>query len=214
MIKTLLSGYTGKIGKKIKKIKSKKFLIKYFIRKNSKNFCKKIKNCEIVIDFSVPLNTLKILYYCLKFKKKIIIGTTGFNKKEKKLLKNSSKYIPIFFDYNFNKNFHIYLLILKFSSFFFKKKNSLLIETHNYKKKDKPSGSYYKICKFLNLKFPFISKRIGDEKGTHELLFYDKYNLISIKHKIFSRNSILLKLEYIITFLFYKKIGLYNMDNI
>ncbi|MGX7576513.1 dihydrodipicolinate reductase C-terminal domain-containing protein [Candidatus Vidania fulgoroideorum] len=212
MIKVSLSGYTGSIGKKLFALKSNILKYNNFLNKSSnlKKF-KKIKKSNILIDFSIPNNTLKLIYFCLKYKKNIIIGTTGFDKNQMKFIKKSSKYISVFLDYNYNYNFYLYLLILKFSYFVLKNMKILILESHRYKKLDKPSGSYYKICRFLNNKFHYLSKRIGDEKGIHEMIFHDKYNYIKIEHKIFSRKSLIKNIESIVFFMINKKKGLYNL---
>ena len=38
-----------------------------------------IKNADVVIDFSRPDSSLKVLNQCIHYKKPLLIGTTGFN---------------------------------------------------------------------------------------------------------------------------------------
>ena len=59
---------------------------------NSKNA---FKNSNVIIDFTVPKCTLEVLKIASKLKKRVVIGTTGFSKKEEKLIKKYSKKIPI-----------------------------------------------------------------------------------------------------------------------
>ena len=72
-----------KISKKISGIK---------LQMNSKNAFKK---ANIIIDFTIPECTLEILKIAVKQKKRVIIGTTGFTKKQENLIKKFSKKIPI-----------------------------------------------------------------------------------------------------------------------
>ena len=51
------------------------------------------KKANMIVDFTVPKCTLEILKIAVKQKKKIIIGTTGFTKKEENLIKKFSKKI-------------------------------------------------------------------------------------------------------------------------
>ena len=44
------------------------------------------KNANIIIDFTNPKSTLEILKIAYKLKKRVVIGTTGFSKKEEKLI--------------------------------------------------------------------------------------------------------------------------------
>ena len=46
------------------------------------------KNTNLIIDFTVPQCTFQILKIALKLKKRVVIGTTGFTKKEENLIKN------------------------------------------------------------------------------------------------------------------------------
>ena len=45
------------------------------------------KNANIIIDFTIPKCTLEVLKIASKLKKKVVIGTTGFSKKEENLIK-------------------------------------------------------------------------------------------------------------------------------
>ena len=53
------------------------------------------KNANIIIDFTIPKCTLEVLKIASKLKKRVVIGTTGFSKKEENLIKKYSKKIPI-----------------------------------------------------------------------------------------------------------------------
>ena len=45
------------------------------------------KNANVIIDFTVPKCTMEVLEIASKLKKRVVIGTTGFSKKEEKLIK-------------------------------------------------------------------------------------------------------------------------------
>ena len=59
------------------------------------NSDKAFKKTDIIIDFTVPDCTLQILKIASKLKKKIVIGTTGFNRNQENQIKKYSKKIPI-----------------------------------------------------------------------------------------------------------------------
>ena len=46
-----------------------------------------IANCDVVIDFSRPESSLKILKQCLQNKIPLVIGTTGFNNDQVQIIK-------------------------------------------------------------------------------------------------------------------------------
>jgi len=53
------------------------------------------RNANIIIDFTIPKCTLEVLKIASKLKKRVVIGTTGFSKKEENLIKKYSKKISI-----------------------------------------------------------------------------------------------------------------------
>ena len=59
---------------------------------NSENAFKKT---DVIIDFTIPKCTFEILEFASKLKKKVVIGTTGFSKKEEDLINKFSNKIPI-----------------------------------------------------------------------------------------------------------------------
>ena len=52
---------------------------------------KAFKKANLIIDFTVPKCTFEVLKIATKLKKRVVIGTTGFSKKEEKLIKKYSK---------------------------------------------------------------------------------------------------------------------------
>ena len=59
------------------------------------NTHKVFKKVDLIIDFTIPKCTFEILKIALKLKKRVVIGTTGFSKKEESLIEKYSKKIPI-----------------------------------------------------------------------------------------------------------------------
>ena len=53
------------------------------------------KKANVIIDFTSPECTLEVLKTCIKIKKKVIIGTTGFSSKQENLIKKYSRKVPI-----------------------------------------------------------------------------------------------------------------------
>ena len=70
---------------------SKKFLV----IKPEFNTINTFKKSNVIIDFTVPKCTLQVLNIAAKLKKRVVIGTTGFSKKEERLIKKYSRKIPI-----------------------------------------------------------------------------------------------------------------------
>lgn len=114
----LLNGATGRMGKEVEKyianqedIKIKcGFGIEEILDKNFPiyNDINKIKEkVDVIIDFSTPKATFKILEYAKQTKTPIVIATTGFSKDELKKIENLSKEIPIFISSNMSVDINL-----------------------------------------------------------------------------------------------------------
>ena len=103
-IKLAISGCMGRMGQNLIKSSKKDKDFQLIVLTESKIIKKEIrgvkldlnneqafKKVDIIIDFTVPKCTLEILKIATKLKKKVIIGTTGFTKKEENLIRNYSK---------------------------------------------------------------------------------------------------------------------------
>ena len=135
------------------------------------------KNANIIIDFTIPKCTLEVLKIASKLKKRVVIGTTGFSKKEENLIKKYSKKIPILKAGNMSLGINLLIYLTEIAS-----KSlggnflSKVFEVHHKHKKDHPSGTalmlgkgiavgkrkdFYKLTgkKYLNKKnFPYSKK--------------------------------------------------------
>ena len=59
--------------------------------KPSLNTEQAFKKASVIIDFTVPKCTFEVLKIASKLKKRVVIGTTGFSKKEENLIKKYAK---------------------------------------------------------------------------------------------------------------------------
>ena len=197
------------------------------------------KKANLIIDFTVPKCTFQILKIASKLKKKVVIGTTGFTKKEEKLIQKFSKKIPILKAGNMSLGINLLMYLTEIaSSSLGKKFLSKVLEIHHKHKKDYPSGTalmlgkgiaigknkdLYSLIgkKFLNKKnFPYAKKinfnsiRKGEIIGEHEVKFSSGKEIITLNHEAFDRalysEGALSAAKWLIT----KKPGLYSMRNL
>ena len=176
------------------------------------NTDKAFKRVDVIIDFTIPKCTLEILKVASKLKKKVVIGTTGFNNKEESLIKKYSKKIPILKAGNMSLGVNLLMFLTEIAS---KSLNdeylSKILEVHHKHKKDYPSGTalmlgkgitdgknknLYNLIgkKFLNKKsFPYGKKinfnsiRKGEIIGEHEVKFSSGKEIITLNHEAFDR---------------------------
>ena len=251
-INLAVTGCMGRMGQQIiksaKKDKSFKLVTLTESKKTDKKInCLKInlnnekafKDANLIIDFTIPKCTFQVLKIATKLKKKVVIGTTGFSKKEEGLIKLFSKKIPILKAGNMSLGINLLMYLTEIAS------NSLgknflskIFETHHRHKKDYPSGTalmlgkgialgkkknFYDLIgkKYLNKKqFPygkkinFNSLRKGEIIGEHEVKFSSGKEVITLSHEAFDRalysEGALSAAKWLIN----KKPGLYSMRDL
>ena len=106
------------------------------------NSDKAFKKTHVIIDFTIPSCTLEILKIATKLKKKVVIGTTGFNRRQENLIKKYSKKIPILKAGNMSLGVNLLMYLTEIAS---KSLNdeylNKIFEVHHKHKKDYPSGT-------------------------------------------------------------------------
>ena len=156
-----------------------------------------LTSADVVIDFSHPLSTKKIINSCLKHNIPIVIGTTGLNKDVLENVDIASKTLPIVLAANMSIG--VYQLKNSIKSFIKKNKNRLncsIEETHHLKKLDKPSGTAIEIEDLIKdedtLNLISLSKTVSHRKddisGIHKVIFTDKDVTYTFMHKAISRD--------------------------
>ena len=97
---------------------------------------------DVIIDFTIPKCTLQILKIASKLKKRLVIGTTGFTKKEENLIKKYSKKIPILKAGNMSLGVNLLMYLTEIASGSLGEDYlSKIFEIHHKYKKDYPSGT-------------------------------------------------------------------------
>ena len=251
-IKLLVTGCMGRMGQQIIKSVKKDKNFKLTALTENRNINKKIngvkvelnnekifKDVDLIIDFTIPKCTFQVLKIATKLKKRVVIGTTGFTKKEENLIKNFSKKIPILKAGNMSLGINLLMYLTEIaSSSLGKNFLSKIFEIHHRHKKDYPSGtalmlgkgiavgknkSFYSLLgkKYLNKKtFPYSKKinfnsvRKGEIIGEHEVKFSSGKEIITLNHEAFDRalysEGALTAAKWLIN----KKPGLYSMRNL
>jgi 4-hydroxy-tetrahydrodipicolinate reductase len=251
-IKLAITGCMGRMGQQIiKSAKSNNNFVVTVLTENrlinkkinginiSLNDEKAFKKADIIIDFTIPKCTFEVLKIASKLKKKVVIGTTGFTKKEENLIKKYSRKIPILKAGNMSLGINLLMYLTEIASASLGNNYlSKVFEVHHRHKKDHPSGTalmlgkgiavgknknFYKLIgkKYLNKKFfpygkkiNFNSIRKGEIIGEHEVKFSSGKEIITLNHEAFDRA---LYSEGALTaakWLYNKKPGLYSMRSL
>ena len=197
------------------------------------------QNANIIIDFTIPKCTLQVLEIASKLKKRVVIGTTGFSKKEEELIKRYSRKIPILKAGNMSLGVNLLVYLTEIAS---RSLNdsflSKVYEVHHKYKKDHPSGTALMLGKgiaigkrkelnkiigkkYINKKsFPFSKKvnfnsvRKGKVVGEHQVSFSSGKEIVTLNHESFDRalysEGALTAAKWLVN----KKPGLYSMRNV
>ena len=240
MGKTLIQSSMKDKDIKLKAITENRIIKKKIFGLKPKLNCENVfKKVDVIIDFTVPKCTLEVLNIAEKLKKKIVIGTTGFTKKEENLIKKFSKKIPILKAGNMSLGINLLMYLTEIASKSLGKRfKSKIFEMHHKHKKDYPSGTalmlgkgiatgknkdFYKLIgkKFLNKKFfpygnkiNFNSIRKGEIIGEHEVKFSSGKEIITLNHEAFDRALYAEGAFAAAKWLKSKKPGLYSMRDV
>ena len=207
--------------------------------KPSLNTEEAFKKANLIIDFTVPKCTLEVLKIASKLRKRVVIGTTGFSKKEEGLIKKYSTKIPILKAGNMSLGINLLMYLTEIASKSLGNNFlSKVFEVHHRHKKDYPSGTalmlgkgiavgknkdFYKLLgkKYLNKKtFPYNKKinfnsiRKGEIVGNHKVLFSSGKEIITLDHEAFDRALYSEGAFTAARWLMSKKSGLYSMRNV
>ena len=247
-----ITGCMGRMGQQLIKSSKKNIGFKLVSLTESRKINKKIsgikptinnatafKKTNVIIDFTVPKCTLEILKIASKLKKRVVIGTTGFSKKEENLIKNYSRKIPILKAGNMSLGVNLLMYLTEITS---KSVGSNFLskvyEVHHKHKIDYPSGTalmlgkgiadgknknFYNLIgkKYLNKKsFPYAKKinfnsiRRGEVIGEHEVRFSSGKEIIKLNHQSFDRALYSEGALTAAAWLMSKKAGLYSMRDL
>lgn len=156
-----------------------------------------IIDCNVVVDFSRPESSMNIIKKCIENKKPIVIGTTGFNDEQIKIIKQASQNIPVLLSYNMSKG--IFFLKESIKDFLLKNHHifeCVIHEVHHTEKVDSPSGTAIELEKTIQTNdtnkiissICVESERVSDVNGVHEVRFFNKNESIVFRHEALSRN--------------------------
>ena len=251
-INLAITGCMGRMGQQLIKSANKNKVFKLVSLTENKKIRKRIsgikpqinsidafKKAKVIVDFTVPKCTLQILRIAVKQKKRVVIGTTGFSKKEERLIKNLSRKIPILKAGNMSLGVNLLMYLTEIASKSLSTDFlSKVYEVHHKHKIDYPSGTalmlakgiaegknknFYRLIgkKYLNKKsFPYSKKinfnsiRKGEVIGEHEVRFSSGKEIIKLNHESFDRALYSEGALTAASWLMSKKAGLYSMRDL
>lgn len=234
MIKLGIAGVCGKMGRRIFELacKDKDFEITLALEKKGtpligKELGKlKISSSpdglflvDVFVDFTTPEATQGNLDYVARYKKALVLGTTGLDDTQLKKIEEVSRAVPVVFSPNMSVGVNVLFAILPEIAKRLGQDYSIeIVEAHHKTKKDAPSGTAKKFSQVLadttGKEIPIHAVRLGDIVGDHTIIFCGNSERIEIKHQAHSRDLFALGALKAAKWVMGKPQGLYSMQDV
>ncbi|MEK2643705.1 4-hydroxy-tetrahydrodipicolinate reductase [Bdellovibrio sp. BCCA] len=219
-IKVGLVGSSGRMGKEIIQVieNNSRCEVFYPFGRNDKWDAKKAKSVDVWIDFSSPDALKDVLKRAAETKTPVVCGTTGFSKKEKDLLEQYAKKIPVLWSSNMSLGVAVLNEALKslaaISHFDFQ-----IEEIHHNRKKDKPSGTAITLQenleKAVDKKLPApLAIRGGGVFGVHKIYSMSDEEVLTFEHSALNRTVFAKGAVQAAEWLVKQKPGLYQIRDV
>ncbi len=171
-----------------------------------------IANCEVVIDFTAPEATVALARLAVSNKCSLVVGTTGLNEEQKKVLQWAAENVGVIYSANFSLGVNLLSLLVEQAAAILDANYDIeIVEAHHNQKKDAPSGTaimlYNAACSGRELDSATAARhgregltgvrtqaeigmhavRGGDIVGDHTVLFAGPKERLEFKHQAHSR---------------------------
>lgn len=197
-----------------------------------------LSNTDVVIDFSSPTATMLLLDKCVKEKKPLVIGTTGFTDDQKKIISEKAQIIPVLHSPNMSMGVNLLFKLTEIAAQALDTSYDVeIFEAHHRFKKDAPSGTAKRLVEAVrkmkglenakevtgrdgivgertDREIGVFAMRGGDIVGDHTVFFTAPGERIELTHRATSRDILARGAVTGAEFLAGKKPGLYNMFDV
>lgn len=174
---------------------------------------------DVLVDFTTPEATQINLDYVAKYKKALVLGTTGLTEAQLKKIEEVSKVVPVVSSPNMSIGVNVLFAVLPEITNRLGPDYSIeIVEAHHKLKKDATSGTAKKFGEILShitkKEIPVHAIRLGDIVGDHTIIFCGNSERIEIKHQAHSRDLFALGALKAAKWITGKPAGLYSMQDV
>ncbi|PKM38129.1 MAG: 4-hydroxy-tetrahydrodipicolinate reductase [Gammaproteobacteria bacterium HGW-Gammaproteobacteria-10] len=194
---------------------------------------------DVLIDFTRPEPSMEYIEICRREGKSIVIGTTGYSEKQKHVIAETSKQVPVVMAPNMSIGVNLSLKLLEMTAKVMGEYTDIeIVEAHHRHKIDAPSGTALRMGEVVasalgrDLKdcaiygregvtgerdrktIGFSTIRAGDIVGEHTVMFADEGERVEITHKASSRMTFANGAVRAAVWLKDKANGLYDMQDV
>jgi 4-hydroxy-tetrahydrodipicolinate reductase len=180
-----------------------------------------IEACDVAIDFSTAAATSGVCQACTKYRKPLVLGTTGHDEAQKTSIADAAKEIPIVFAANFSTGVNVLFALTRRATELLGNDFDLdVIEMHHRTKKDAPSGTARRLLEILReargTKKEITAKsiRAGDIVGDHTVIFAGPGERLELVHRAASRETFAIGALRAARWIIDRPPGLYRMEDV
>lgn len=198
-----------------------------------------IDQIDVLIDFTRPQPSIHHLQLCRQFNKRIVIGTTGFDRHQRQLIDDAGNEIALVLAPNMSVGVNLTLKLLELAAQVMGHYTDIeIIEAHHRYKVDAPSGTALRMGEVVantlkrNLSdcaiygrqgntgerdantIGFSTIRAGDIVGEHTVMFADEGERVEITHKATSRITFANGAMRAVAWIMSKDVGLFDMQDV
>ncbi len=193
MIKILLSGCNGRMGRAITEICTKNpetvvaAGVDVFTEQKHDypvydSFSAVSESVDVVIDFSNPKALPGLLEFCIAKKLPVVICTTGYSDDELALIEKASKEIPVFRSGNMSLGINVLMMLAKRAARILGESFDVeIIERHHNQKLDAPSGTAIMIAESIEEVLPYQAERVYDRHSYRAKRGYNEIGIHSLR---------------------------------
>lgn len=174
---------------------------------------------DVFIDFTSPEAAEVNLDYVARYKKALVLGTTGLKDEHIKKVEEIAKVVPVVFSPNMSIGVNVLFSFLPAIAQKLGPEYGIeIVEAHHKAKKDAPSGTAKKLAQIIadstKKEVPVHALRLGDIIGDHTIIFCGNSERIEIKHQAHTRDLFAKGALKAALWVANKPAGLYTMQDV
>lgn len=163
---------------------------------------------DVLVDFTGPESTVKYAHLAGTNGVAFVSGTTGLTVEQDEELRSVSSDVPVLLSPNFSPGIHVLLEAVREAAEILPSYDIEILETHHNRKRDAPSGTAHQIREQIESvrgdvpivygregeqprehgEIGVLSRRAGDIRGEHDVLFAGNDEVLQVTHRAESRH--------------------------
>ncbi len=193
---------------------------------------------DVVIDFSLPAGTIALAEQCRQRAIPLVVGTTGFEPDQRRVLERAAETIPLLISPNLSRAVNLLMRLAGEAARALGDAADIeIVERHHHFKKDAPSGTALRLAEIVGRaigsgpdqfahgragqvgerprgEIGLHALRTGDNPGEHTVVFGLMGECLELSHRALNRDGFALGALDAAKFLAGKPARLYTMDDL